>query len=77
MLAMWKFGSGQSLRCLRHVIRLYACVSVCAYVHVSSGVLGGQKKVSDVLVMESQAVVNCLTWVLGSNSSTRTTHTLN
>lgn len=40
-------------------------VYVCGCVHISAGVLGGQKMALDLLELELKAVVSHLIWVLG------------
>ena len=44
------------------------CMSACRYmlVDVCEGTCRIQKSVSDALVLEVQAVVSCLMWVLGT-----------
>lgn len=45
------------------------CVSMCGYVRLSAGTDDGQKRASDPLKLELEAVVSHPTWVLGSDSS--------
>lgn len=42
---------------------------MCGSVHMSAGIHGGQKKVSDLLELELQVIVRHLTWVLGTELS--------
>lgn len=42
------------------------CLSVCGYVHTSSGAYGVQKGAPDTLDLELQVVVSWLVWVLGT-----------
>lgn len=46
------------------------CASVleCEYGHICSSVQRGQKAVSHTLKLELQAIVSCLTWMLGPKS---------
>jgi hypothetical protein len=42
---------------------------MCGYVRLSAGTDDGQKRASDPLKLELEAVVSHPTWVLGSDSS--------
>lgn len=56
------------------------CLCICMYIYqMCAGTYQGQKRVLDLLELESQAVVNCLIWVLGigPGSSARTASSLN
>lgn len=44
---------------------VYACRSLCGYVHVSTSVGGGQQRVLDPMKLELQVLVS---WVLERNS---------
>lgn len=46
--------------------KLCLCVCVWLCIRVSAGTHRNQKGVSDLLELECQAVVTCLTWVLGT-----------
>lgn len=45
---------------------VFVYVCVCLYLHVGADALGGQKRATNPLELELQAVMSCLTWVLGA-----------
>jgi hypothetical protein len=48
--------------------RMHVWVSVCRYVHMSAGAHGSQKRASDFLNLELQAIVRHSVWMLDLNS---------
>lgn len=49
-----------------YVYILYACVIVYAYMHTHVDACGGQKTALDPLELESQVLMSCPFWVMGT-----------
>lgn len=71
------FSSTLSTSILRLIFFLFK-LCLCVFVHVCAGTLGGQRRASDSMELELQAVVSCRMWASGGKlrSSKRAVPTL-
>jgi hypothetical protein len=74
---VWGWGVGCKVYFIFNYV--YSFVSVCGDPYVNAGASGGQRRMSDSLELELQAVVRYLMWVMGTElrSSGRVVNALN